>query len=332
MRVVIEGLDGAKSEAARDIFARALANAASTLGLSTESMLATIDFSLTASNKRSPSGAIDKRSNGRVSRESEEIDLVPLLVKPRTNADRLRLDGPAMDAINAALSRLEVRPLVYQTWGLEKIDPFPRLALNFVGPPGTGKTLAAHYIAAKLDKKIVEASYADIVSKYFGEAAKNLSRLYEFARDNDALLFVDEAETLLSRRGSNSGGGVDHAVNSMRSQLLMLIDRTPILSIFASNLVSSYDPAFLSRLITVRFPMPDLGARAEIWASHLPDEFPVDVDAQSLAGRYEGVNGRQIGRIVVEAAHRAAARRATSVSLGDFDWAANFVRGTGEEE
>lgn len=260
--------------------------------------------------------------------KEETADFSSLVCAPKPNAALLRLPSATEESIQNAIRRFGVSAQVYKAWGLSQIDPTPRLSLNFFGPPGTGKTLAAHYIAHALGKKILEVSYADIVSKYFGEAAKNLAELYRFSAESNSVLFIDEAETLLSKRGSGQSDGADHAINSMRSQLLILIEKTPILSIFSSNLVSSYDEAFLSRLISVPFDLPDESMRAEIWKAHLPSTLPIapGVSVAQLASNHPGLNGRQISRVVVEAAHRAAIAGKSAVSLDDFEWAIYSVK------
>lgn len=332
MRVVINGLEGELSELVRDSAAKSVVQSLKKFNLPGDIDEIQLSF---GGHMSAPRASLEKRRSQKNSESDsgDKIDLNGLVSDPRSNCECLRLDGAAQDAITAAISRLNVRGLVYDEWGLSSIDPVPRLSLNFTGAPGTGKTLAAHYIAKSLGKKIIEVSYADVVSKFFGEAAKNLSRLYEFAVECDAILFVDEAETLLSRRGDGGSGGVDHAVNSMRSQLLILMERSPIISIFATNLVASYDSAFLSRMITVHFPMPNVDARSLIWEAHLPEALPLesDISPDILAGRFDGINGRQISRGVVEAAHRAAIRGAQKLTLEDFDWAVGFITSQSSE-
>lgn len=267
-------------------------------------------------------------------RKEESATFDHLLSDPKKHSAILVLSPEQQDLFNAQLERWNLIPLVHGEWGLYKIDPSPRLSLNFVGPSGTGKTLAAHNFAAMLNKKIIEVSYADVVSKYFGEAAKNLSALFAFAGANDAVLFIDEAETLLSRRNAAANDGADHAVNSMRSQLLLLIQNTPTVSIFASNLVEGYDPAFLTRLTTIRFPPPNGELSARIWAAHFTENLPLDprITPKYLSSEYQGLTGRQISQVVINAAYRAAGRLTGERILipDDFFWAHNLVCSTGQ--
>lgn len=331
MKIIIDGFQKigqhtADEEAFRDAIAEALACVVKKQKLAAFPSEAKITFVPT--NGRGFSDHQQSTKLGTEHQRNENIDLSNLLSIPRNNAGVLRLTGSTMEALTTALKRFENRELIYQIWGIQSIDPYPRLSLNFSGPPGTGKTLAAHYIAKQMNKSIIEVSYADIVSKYFGQAAKNLVELYNFAIRSNAILFIDEAETLLSKRTDTNSDGVDHAVNSMRSQLLILMERTPILSIFASNMIQSYDIAFISRLLTVKFHLPDIAIRQEIWSSHLPKSLPIDTEVtpKTLAMRYDNLNGREISRAVVEAAHRVAIEGRHLLTLSDFDWAVNFVK------
>jgi len=333
MRVRVTSFPGSTKrgaeEAFRDSIAGSISQAIRSLQIADMPVAATIEFLPAAGAPQTKAAGVGTGAARESSDQSDQIDFSSLVSQPRPNADALRLPDFTFQSLQSAIRRVSVSKIVYEDWGLKAIDPIPRLSLNFAGPPGTGKTLAAHFIARQLGRRIIEISYADIVSKYFGEAARNLARLYDFASRSDAILFVDEAETLLSRRSAASTEGADHAVNSMRSQLLILMEKTPILSIFASNLLTSYDDAFISRLITVQFQMPDLNQRQEIWKSHLPESLPLasGVSPAILARRYDEVNGRQIARAVIEAAHRAAILCRKFISAEDFDWAVDFVRG-----
>lgn len=282
--------------------------------------------SVASSRPRSPSedGPSVTRS------QADETDFSRLVSTPHVNAGLLCLEPATMERIQHALDRVRVRSLVYEKWGLSRLDPFPRTTLNFSGPPGTGKTLAAHYIAKQLGKNILEVTYADAVSKYFGQSARNLASLYQFALREDAIVFIDEAEALLSTRISEVSDGADHAINTMRNQLLSVMEKTPIFSIVASNLASSYDKAFESRLLTIHFSLPDQQLRERIWRAHLPDSLPIaeDVTPDHLAARFSDLNGRQIARAVIEAAHRAAIQDQLKLHRHDFDWAVKMVMET----
>lgn len=208
---------------------------------------------------------------------------------------------------------------VFDEWGIRSIEPFPRSALNFHGVPGTGKSLAAHALASHLGCKILLASYAQIESMYHGEGPKNVEAVFRAAERDNALLFIDEADSLLSKRLTNVTQGSEQAINSMRSQLFICMERFRGVVVFATNLVTNYDTAFETRVRSIEFTLPDRECRKRIWAEHLPPQLPIhcDVNLDELA-EIDGLCGREIRNSVVDAALQAAAHNQPSVTRQDF--------------
>jgi SpoVK/Ycf46/Vps4 family AAA+-type ATPase len=220
-----------------------------------------------------------------------------------------------MERLLDCVAFYEVIPLVFGTWNLQSIEPNPSMAVNFRGPPGTGKTLAAHAIAHRLGLRIVSARLSDLESKFHGDGPKNLAALFATAARERALLFIDEAESLLSRRFAQPEQAAESAINSMRTELLQALDAFKGLVIFASNLPHSYDAAIESRLFHVDFALPDRDTRLRIWRAHLPPQLPLapGVSLEALAA-VENVSGRDIKLAVIMAAVSTARRRQPAVS------------------
>ncbi len=224
---------------------------------------------------------------------------------PHYSFDQVILPDQTREEIEEAIGVLQVEKKVFDEWGLRSIIPTATSALSFYGPPGTGKTMAAEAVAQKMGKKILIATYADIESKYHGEGPKMVKAIFRAAEKQDAVLFLDESDSLLSKRLTNVSDGSAQAINSMRSQLLICLEKFKGVVIFATNLVINYDRAFLSRLINIEFPMPDQNARAEIWNRHIRGDsihIPLapDVDTSELAEKYEFC-GRDIKNAVKSA-------------------------------
>jgi SpoVK/Ycf46/Vps4 family AAA+-type ATPase len=200
-----------------------------------------------------------------------------------------------------------VKQTVYQTWGLQRIEPRPSLALNFYGRPGTGKTMAAHAVAERMKSSILEVNYAQIESKYHGEGPKNIEAAFYAAERHNAVMFIDEADSLLSKRLTEVTQGLEQSINAMRSQLLVSLGAFRGLVIFATNLLTAYDKGFETRLRTIRFDMPDRQCRARIWNWHLTEELPLaaDVTVEALS-EIEDLCGRDIKNAVIGAAIDAA--------------------------
>ena len=192
---------------------------------------------------------------------------------------------------------------------IKRIEPFPRMALNFYGPPGTGKTLGAHALASHLQQPILIASYAQIESKFHGDGPKNVEALFYAAERDNAVLFINEADSLLSKRLTNVTQGSEQASNSMRSQLLICLERFSGLVIFATNLAENYDEAFETRIRSIEFPLPDEETRYQIWRKHLGDgskpPLAEDVSVAVLA-KVDDLCGRDIRNAIIDAALRAA--------------------------
>jgi ATP-dependent 26S proteasome regulatory subunit len=227
--------------------------------------------------------------------------------KPLFDFDFLVVPDDVMETLLSAVDLVIVEDVVFDKWNLRSIEPFPRAALNFHGNPGTGKTLAAHAVASYLKKPILTASYAQIESKYVGDGSKNVESVFYAAQRDNAILFIDEADPLLSRRLTDVTQGAEQAINSMRSQLLICLENYKGIVIFSTNLVENYDRAFETRMRHVMFPMPDEDSRRRIWKRHLPKELPQtdDVKAEDLA-KIDDICGRDIKNAVIDAALRAA--------------------------
>jgi SpoVK/Ycf46/Vps4 family AAA+-type ATPase len=239
-------------------------------------------------------------------------DEVPefIAVEPSFRLDQVVLPVRTREALLDCVEFINVAPLVFGTWGLSAIEPHPSIAVNFRGPPGTGKTMAAHAAASYLGKKILFSRVSDLESKYHGQGPKNLFGLFESAKNQDAVIFIDEAESLLSRRYAQPEQAAESAINSMRTELLMALDAFNGLVIFASNLPDSYDFAIDSRLQHVDFDLPDRMARLAIWQLHFPPGLPLEpgYSIDRLAD-IDGVSGRDIKLAVIRAAVSTARKK-----------------------
>ncbi|WP_155549542.1 ATP-binding protein [Amycolatopsis camponoti] len=253
--------------------------------------------------------------------------------EPQWRFDQLVLPGETTEMLLDCLAFVQVAPTVFDRWNLRSIEPHPSVAINFRGPPGTGKTMAAHAVAHRLNRGIIMSRLSDLESKYHGDGPKNVVNLFESAAAQNAVLFVDEAESLLSRRFSQPDQAAESAINSMRTELLMALDAFDGLVIFATNLQGSYDTAISSRLTHVDFHLPGRQARKEIWSKHLPAELPLaaDVDVDALAA-IDGVTGRDIKEAVLRAAVSAARRGMQELSMELLTCQIRRIRSTGADD
>lgn len=178
--------------------------------------------------------------------------------QPVCSFDKLIYPAAVHRRIDALLARIRHHRMLYKDWNLQKIDPQgSHVAVNFYGPSGTGKTMCAEALAAALGMPIIEVSYAELESKYVGETSKNIQSAFRAATEQGAVLFFDEADSLLGKRLSNVSQASDHAVNTSRSVMLKQLDAFEGIVVFASNLVESFDRAFVRRILEhIELPLP----------------------------------------------------------------------------
>jgi SpoVK/Ycf46/Vps4 family AAA+-type ATPase len=229
----------------------------------------------------------------------------------RRTFDDVVLPPTTRRLLDAALAQVTQYDLIFNRWGLGERHPTGlALAFNFAGPPGTGKTICAEAIAHSLGRRLLLVRYGELESMWMGETPKNIAAIFSKARDEQAVLFFDEADAIATRRSTSVDSGIQRESNTTVSVLLQELESYNGVVIFATNLAANFDPAFERRIRThVLFEMPGEAEREKIWRVQLhPSRTPVapDVDFQALATRYE-VSGGDIRNAVLKAALAAAA-------------------------
>ena len=123
-------------------------------------------------------------------------------------------------------------------------DTVMNMNLLFYGPPGTGKSELARYIGNQLDREIICKRISDLQSMWVGEGEKNIKRAFAEAESEDAILIIDEADSLLFNR--------DRAVRSWEisftNEFLTRMERFRGILICTTNRVEDLDSASLRRL------------------------------------------------------------------------------------
>lgn len=228
-------------------------------------------------------------------------------IHPQYKLDDLILPVDKKERIKYAISLIDNIPLVYKNWNFETIDPYPRAILNFHGEPGTGKTMCAHAIASHLGKDLLALNYAEIESKYIGDAPKKLESAFAFARQHNVVMFFDEADSFLGKRVEDVRHSADQALNSLRSTMLIQLEMYEGVVIFATNLRENYDKAFKSRfLYEIKFELPDAECRSKIIHSYIERLSPLKnanysyEQIDTLINSTNGLSGRDIKSLILD--------------------------------
>lgn len=232
-------------------------------------------------------------------------------ITPRRTFQDVVLPPATRRALGQALGQLSSHTLIFRDWGLGERHPTGHgLTFNFAGPSGTGKTICAEALAHAVGRRLLVVRYSELESMWMGETPKNVTAVFRKAREEDAVLFFDEADAIASRRSTLQDPGATREANAVVNVLLQELDVFNGVVIFATNLASNFDPAFERRIRThVLFEMPGVAEREQIWRVQLhPTRTPLagDVDFRALAERYEA-SGGAIRNAVLKAALAAAA-------------------------
>ncbi|MCK4468940.1 MAG: ATP-binding protein [Desulfobacterales bacterium] len=85
---------------------------------------------------------------------------------------------------------------------LQQSDGNSKINMNllFYGPSGTGKSELARYIACHLDKELICKRLSDILDCFVGGTEQNIKKAFEEAESEEAVLIIDEVDSLLFSR------------------------------------------------------------------------------------------------------------------------------------
>lgn len=235
--------------------------------------------------------------------DGTEDTVVFVAREPMYEMENLILTEETAKELRTLKARFTHHSLVYDTWGLGKIDPAGRhIAFNLYGPPGTGKTMCVEALAGEWGKKIIDVNYAEIESKYVGETGKNITAAFEAAKKQDAILFFDEADSILGQRMTSVTQAADQAVNVARAVMLKQLDAFDGIVAFATNLAKNFDSAFVRRIpIHIEIPLPDKEGRLKILRKMVPDQVPFGdkIDLAILSEESDGMSGGDLKNAIV---------------------------------
>lgn len=240
-------------------------------------------------------------------------------------------DVAGLEEVKQELSEKVIVPFLYPEL-YERFKVKVGGGILMYGPPGNGKTFIARAIAGELDAAFFNVNASQIKDKYVGETEKNLQRLFDEARKHQkAVIFLDEVDHLLSRRGNQKV----NAVAQFLSLTDGLVDNANcMLVLAATNKPWMLDEAVVrpGRLgVHVYVGPPDMTAREAIIALHM-EGVPVspEVVFQDIAARCESYSGADMSELCDRAKRMALGRQMNtgqeeSVALEDFEAALQKV-------
>jgi len=253
---------------------------------------------------------------GKASEKKDILEDVVLTQKPNVKFEDIADLKDAKQAITEAIIYPIKRPDLFPLG-------WPRGILLF-GPPGCGKTMLAAAVANEINGYFIYADAASIMSKWLGEAEKNVSRIFKFAREKNeegspVIIFIDEIDALLGTFSGEIGGEV-RVRNQFLKEMDGLQDKDKKLHIYvigATNKPWQLDEAFIRRFNKRIFiPLPDREAREQLFKLYTKNlSLSADVDIAKLVDLTDGYTASDI-RDVIQAAHLKVIREFFEKSQG----------------
>ena len=171
-----------------------------------------------------------------------------------------RIEWNAIGGMDSQISRIRdsiENPVkhrdLYKEFNLQ-----PNKGVLLYGPPGCGKTMIAKAIASTIipngdvDRELFHyVKGGELLSKWVGESERHIKEMFESTRETYAktgkmpIIFIDEAEAILPRRGSRVSSDVDKTiVPTFLSEMDGFARHNPYL-ILATNHMNQLDPAVI---------------------------------------------------------------------------------------
>lgn len=208
-------------------------------------------------------------SNKKTVRDEIKID-------ERFDLSILNIDFP-IDLLSETLSNYKI--------ATNNGSKFP-LSFLFSGVAGTGKTQLGRYIAESLGKELMLKKMSEISSAYVGETEKNIRRMFLDATNNNAVLMIDEADSLFYNRSNARQSWEITQTNEILAQM----ENFSGVLICTTNLADNMDLAAMRRFNwKVKFSEPTYEGRVKLYSKFFLDNTTASVDVKDALYSMEGL-------------------------------------------
>lgn len=235
------------------------------------------------------SNSFDSQSMAFLPKDKDStLDLIEI-INPTISFNDVALTDKTLEALSQVITERKMTDQLLQ----KGISPTNRLL--FCGPPGCGKTLTAKAIAGEMGLPIAYVKLDGLVSSYLGQTGTNIRKIFDYVKDKDVVLFLDEFDAIAKKRDdSNELGELKRVVTT----LLQNLDEMPsnVFLIAATNHQHMLDPAIWRRFnLAVLLELPNVTQRKKIIENKLENvSIFSKKQIEMLIKLTEGMNGSQI--------------------------------------
>lgn len=252
-----------------------------------------------------------KQGNQKLETELASLDEKYRSTVPNPEADLDKVHGLSPDALKKIEEKILAieHPDMARLWGVSSNG-----GILLYGEPGTGKTMLATAISTRLKARLWQIRGSDIIEKWIGNSAKNVTSLIESAKKyskyKPIVILMDEIDALITN-GKEQNTERDSVLGEFKQGLEDLAKNAPrVLVIGTTNHPEKVDKALRrpGRFDqAVYMELPDEKARTAILLDHISMDSIQDqrvfeetekIDFSKLAHLTRGMTGADIASII----------------------------------
>ena len=149
----------------------------------------------------------------------------------------------------------------------------PRLSILLSGPSGCGKSEFVKYLGERAGKEVVVVTASDVLRALVGETEQRIADVFREAAEKNAILFLDEVDSLLYDRKTAHYGWERVQTN----ELLIQMERFTGVLVCATNLVEQLDSAVMRRFtFKVQMAALDDDGKVKFFSRYFKSELTAD--------------------------------------------------------
>lgn len=223
------------------------------------------------------------------------LDMSSLPVDRETRYQLGRLEEPIIieTPILKDEIRLEIEQFLQERKMINKFleqDIVPPNSILLHGKPGVGKTYIAKWISYMLDMPMVTLDLANSISSYLGRSGQNIKNIFQYTKEQNVILFLDEMDAIAKKRDDASDLG---ELKRLVNVLLKELEDCPVgcVIIGATNHPELLDKAIWRRFDrSIEIELPDVDERKALLERGLGARYK-DVDESIISLLIEGTVG-----------------------------------------
>lgn len=246
-----------------------------------------------------------------------------LLGEYKTNKNEKRPNVKLSDVVgieeDLKLEIIEIIDFIKNPEKFKKLGAKSPKGILMTGAPGVGKTLLAKAIANEDGVDFYYRSASDLENPYVGMSAKTVKNLFKEARrSKNAIIFIDEIDSIGSRQSKQVGKVDTGIINAMLTEMDGFEENENIVVIGATNHPDKLDPAMLregrfDRKVAI--PLPNVKGRQEILEFYTKNKkMADDVDLKILAKLTTEYSGAELAGIINEASIQAVREKSEVIT------------------